>query len=68
LHNEVPGITINPGIFETLHQAGKNAYRAGVDIAVDLIDQMKTWAQGVYLMPAFERYDLAADIVDAFRS
>jgi len=68
LHNEVPGISIDQSIFDKLHQAGKQAPRTGVNIAIDLITQMKEWSQGVYLMPAFNRYDLAADIISVFHS
>ena len=29
------------------------------------IAEMRDWASGVYLMPAFNRYDLAAEVVEA---
>ncbi len=64
LHNEVPGITIAPEIFERLEAAGKNSPQEGVRIAIELIAQMRAWAAGIYLMPAFNRYDLAAEIVE----
>ena len=65
LHNEVPGIDIAPDIFERLVAAGKDSPEEGVRIAVELIAQMREWAAGVYLMPAFNRYDLAAEVVEA---
>jgi homocysteine S-methyltransferase len=68
LHNEVPGITIDKQVIDVLHEAGKKASKVGVQIAVDLITQMQSWVQGVYLMPAFNRYDLAADIVGVFHT
>ncbi len=68
LHNEVPGITIAEPIFSDLRNAGKEAPKVGVQIAIDLISQMQDWVQGVYLMPAFNRYDLAADIIAAFHA
>jgi homocysteine S-methyltransferase len=36
----------------------------GVRIALELVDQMRAWVQGIYLMPQFSRYDLAAEIVE----
>jgi len=33
-------------------------------IAVELIQQMRSWSKGIYLMPAFNRYDLAIQILD----
>ena len=65
LHNEVPGITIGPEIFARLEAAGKDSPHEGVRIAVELIHALRQWVQGVYLMPAFHRYDLAAEIVQA---
>jgi homocysteine S-methyltransferase len=68
LHNEVPGITICPEVFERLERAGENAPQEGVQIAVEMIEQVRPWASGVYLMPAFNRYDLAAEVVEAVMS
>lgn len=65
LHNEVPGITIAAELFARLEAAGKDAPHEGVRIAVELIAHMRGWASGVYLIPAFNRYDLAAEVVEA---
>ncbi len=67
LHNEVPGINIPPDIQNRLKTAGKRAPIEGVGIALDLIEQMKPWAKGIYLMPAFNRYDLAAEIIEGVK-
>ncbi len=64
LHNEVPGVSIPEAFRQRLEQAGDLAAQAGVEIAVELVAQMKSWAQGIYLMPQFNRYDLAAEIVE----
>jgi homocysteine S-methyltransferase len=64
LHNEVPGIDIAPALFERLEAAGDDAPHEGIRIAQELIAQFREWAQGIYLMPAFNRYDLAAEIVE----
>jgi hypothetical protein len=34
---------------------------------VELINQMKGHVHGAYIMPAFNRYDLAAEIVEAIK-
>ena len=31
---------------------------------LELIEQIRDWASGVYLMPAFSRYDLTAQIIE----
>jgi homocysteine S-methyltransferase len=50
-----------------MDQAGENGTRTGIQIAIELIEEMKPVIQGVYLMPAFNRYDAAAEIVEAIR-
>jgi homocysteine S-methyltransferase len=67
LHNEVPGISISEVTQERIRRAGADAPWEGVRIALELIEQMKPWAQGIYLMPQFGRYDLAAEIVERCR-
>src|SRR3990172_6887206 len=65
LHNEVPGIEIPEEIHTRLKKAGESAPQTGIRIALEMIDQMRSWAGGIYLMPAFNRYDLAAEVIQA---
>ncbi len=67
LHNEVPGIQIPENIQKRMRGAGEAASQEGVRIAVELIQQMCPWTQGIYLMPAFNRYDLAVQILDQIK-
>lgn len=67
LHNEVPGIIIPEELQNRLQHAGAEAPMEGVRIALELIEQMQDWAGGIYLMPAFHRYDLAAELIEACR-
>jgi len=64
LHNEVPGISIPKEIRARLDAAGDDSPQEGVRIAVELVEQIRGWASGVYLMPAFGRYDLTAQIIE----
>lgn len=68
LNHEVPGISIPDETIGRLERAGEGAAREGVLIAVELIDQIKQWAQGVYLMPQFSRYDLIAEIIEKVKT
>jgi methionine synthase / methylenetetrahydrofolate reductase(NADPH) len=68
LHNEVPGIAIPQEIVDRLASAGDEAPLEGVRIAVELIAKVRSWAQGIYLMPAFNRYDLAAEVLERARA
>jgi homocysteine S-methyltransferase len=68
LHNEVPGVTIPEPIQQRIQAAGEDAPQAGVQIALELIEEMRGWINGIYLMPQFSRYDLAAAIVEGIKS
>ena len=64
LNHEIPGIAIPEKTINRMEKAGEHAAEEGVRIAVELIEQVKPWAQGVYIMPQFSRFDLIADIID----
>lgn len=68
LHNEVPGIHIPPEIIERLGDAGAEAPREGLRIAGELLAAMRDQVQGAYIIPAFGRYDLAAELVERARA
>ena len=65
LHNEVPGIFIPDEAIQRIKAAGDEGARVGVELAVELIEQMKGWVAGIYMMPQFHRYDMAAEITEA---
>jgi homocysteine S-methyltransferase len=65
LDNEVPGIIIPDAILRRIEEAGDNAPQEGVNIARELLLTMRDMVQGAYIIPAFGRYDLAAEIIDA---
>ncbi len=67
LHNEVPGISIPAETLARIELAGQDAPREGVRIAAELVQEIKAWSQGIYIMPAFGRYDLVAEIIEAVR-
>ncbi len=64
LHHEVPGISIPEMILDRMEKAGEQSQREGVIITSEIICQLKDISQGVYIMPAFSRYDLAAEVID----
>jgi methionine synthase / methylenetetrahydrofolate reductase(NADPH) len=69
LHNEVPGIAIPAAVRERLRDAGENAWRAGLEMAGELVSELRTAnVAGIYLMPQFGRYDLAAEVVEAAKA
>jgi homocysteine S-methyltransferase len=64
LHNEVPGIHIPESIRDRIAQAGSNASEEGVLLAIELLQDLTSIVQGAYIMPAFGRYDLAAEVIE----
>ncbi len=63
MHNEVPDISIPEPMRERMREAGKDGLRVGTEMAAELLGVFKPYCQGVYLMPPFERFQMAADIL-----
>jgi homocysteine S-methyltransferase len=64
LHHEVPGIQIPESIRERIRKSGEDSANEGIRIAVEQIQQIKQWGQGIYLMPPFNRFEIAAEIIE----
>jgi len=66
LHNEVPGIFIPDETRKRIEAAGEGEHgvKTGVEVAVELINQLKAWAGGVYIMPQFHKFDMVAEIIE----
>ncbi|HKG54462.1 MAG TPA: bifunctional homocysteine S-methyltransferase/methylenetetrahydrofolate reductase [Anaerolineales bacterium] len=69
LHNEVPGIFIPEEIRKRVEAADDSERGAsvGVELAVELIQQLKAWAGGVYIMPQFHKFDMVAEIIEQIK-
>jgi methionine synthase / methylenetetrahydrofolate reductase(NADPH) len=67
LHNELPGVSIPDETRERMRRAGSDEEAEGLRIAIELSAQIRADASGVYLMPPFNRYDLAAEVVEAVK-
>jgi homocysteine S-methyltransferase len=64
LHNEVPGIRI-PDSFMARLRTAADPQQEGVRMAQEILEEFQPFASGVYMSPAFGRYDLVADVLDA---
>ncbi len=66
LHNEVPGIFIPEETRKRIEEAGdaERGAKVGVEVAIELIEQLKPWAAGIYLMPQFHKFDMVAEIIE----
>lgn len=67
LHNEVPGITLTDTARERMRKAGSEGRKEGVRMAQDLLQQLRPYAEGVYMMPSFGRYEVAAEVIEVLK-
>ncbi len=67
LHNEVPGINIPSEIRQRMRRAGDQGAQEGLTMALELVGELRDFARGIYLMPPFERFDLAAELIERVR-
>lgn len=63
LHNEVPGITLTDAARDRMRRAGPEGRAEGVTMARDLLAELAPQVQGVYIMPSFGRYEVAAEVL-----
>ena len=67
LHNEVPGMRIPEDIRERMRKAGSGdqAQREGVAIAREALAAARDLAQGAYVMPPFNKVELAIKVIES---
>jgi methionine synthase / methylenetetrahydrofolate reductase (NADH) len=67
LHNEVPGMSIPDDIRERMRRAGsgEEAHAEGVRIAQEALLAARELAQGAYIMPPFNKVELAVRVIEA---
>ena len=68
LHNEVPGMQIPDPIRERMKKAGSGpeAQETGVQIAREALESVKGMVNGAYIMPPFDKWQLALKVLDGF--
>ena len=64
LHNEVPGIVLTEAARERMRLAGSDGRREGVKLAQELVLSARDAVHGIYIMPSFGRYEVAAEVID----
>ncbi|MDZ4277596.1 MAG: bifunctional homocysteine S-methyltransferase/methylenetetrahydrofolate reductase [Dehalococcoidia bacterium] len=63
LHNELAGVVVPEGIRQRMREAGDQGLAEGAAIARELIAAARGGVQGLYLMPAFDRFDVVTELV-----
>jgi homocysteine S-methyltransferase len=66
LHNEVPGIDIPYRVLEKL-AGSSEAAQLGMELALDLINQLGSLVSGVYLVPSYNRVDNLVPLIEYIR-
>lgn len=68
LHNEVPGMSIPDHVRARMKEArDKETARAtGVEIAREALESIHHLVQGAYIMPPFDKWELAVAVLDGF--
>jgi homocysteine S-methyltransferase len=68
LHNEVPGMQVPDSVRERMRKAGSGpeARKEGVAIAREMLTAVRKRVAGAYVMPPFERFELALEVIDGF--
>jgi homocysteine S-methyltransferase len=67
LHNEVPGITLTDSVRDRMRLAGNQGRQEGIEVAQELLMELRDIAAGVYVMPPFGRFDTAAEVFSIVR-
>jgi len=67
LQNELVGIVIPEAARERMRRAGESGLEEGMALAREVLDAARGRVQGVYLMPSFGRYDVAAQLLAELR-
>ena len=50
-----------------MRKAGDKSAKEGIKIAIELIQALQPEVQGVYLMPAFNRFDYVSEIIETIK-
>jgi homocysteine S-methyltransferase len=63
LRNEVPGMALPDAIVQRLEAAGSKTRTEGMLIALEILSELRDLVQGVYIIPAFGRYDIVEKMI-----
>ncbi len=67
MHNEIPEMFVPEDIRKRMFEAGEDGPKVGVDIARELLLATKERVDGVYLMPPFNKFEMAGEVLDVLK-
>jgi methionine synthase / methylenetetrahydrofolate reductase(NADPH) len=68
LHNEVPGISVPDEVLRRMAGAAQNGEQEGLRLALQTGKELQDRAAGLYLIPPFGRYHLAAELIEQLKA
>jgi 5,10-methylenetetrahydrofolate reductase len=68
IHNEIPDMFVPSDIRERMRNAGTEGAKVGVEIAQEFLLATKPMVQGAYLMPPFNKFDMAIEVMKVLES
>jgi homocysteine S-methyltransferase len=63
LHNEVPGISVPAFVRDALERAGADAPAVGLELARELVADLRGRVAGIYVIPPFKQPEAALDLL-----
>ncbi len=64
MHNEIPEMFVPEDIRKRMFEAGENGPIAGVEIAREFLLEVKDLVSGIYLMPPFNKFEMAGEVLE----
>jgi methionine synthase / methylenetetrahydrofolate reductase(NADPH) len=65
IHNELPDMFVPDAIREAMRNAGAEGAKVGVAVAQKFLTEVKSMVQGTYLMPPFNKFEMAIEVMKA---
>jgi methionine synthase / methylenetetrahydrofolate reductase(NADPH) len=65
IHNEIPDMFVPDTIRDRMQKSGNEGARVGVEIAQGFLSESRGLVQGVYLMPPFNKFEIALEVLRA---
>jgi homocysteine S-methyltransferase len=63
IHNEIPDMFVPESVREAMRKSGTEGARIGVEMAQRFLIEAKPLVQGAYLMPPFNKFEMAVDVM-----
>ena len=65
IHNELAGVEVPAAVRRRMRDAGEAGADAGLALAREHVEELRVvpWLSGIYVMPSFGRYEIAAELV-----